>query len=267
MLNFDLKIHFSAFLSLKPSCKHAAHQAIFLLLLAFSLSIPLHLFPVSSDYFSESPSEYNTENSKTSTYFSAIQKENIGNALTNTKNTKSSATGNSAFSNNKELQNLGATATGPEVAETGAFAENSFSYLWLRLIVILGIFALMAFLIYRFVLRKYKRNAKESPLFHPVAQYSLAVNKQLKIVRIVNDYYLLAVCQDSISLLSALSKKETIDELRIFEESSPSFATKHDFFIDIFKSKGFSKISIPTAIPSALDITRNLREKIKRKHR
>ncbi len=142
------------------------------------------------------------------------------------------------------------------------FAEQSstpsFTSLWLRLMGILLLFALLAYLLLRFVKSRQRQQEKPHPLYKVVASFPLAMNKSIKIIKVVHDYYIVAVTQDNIALLRRLDDKASLDELKLHENS----AQLHDapaipLFGDIFK------LYAPVEKRKPLNITRKLRERLK----
>ncbi|BBM89082.1 hypothetical protein COTS27_00773 [Spirochaetota bacterium] len=134
--------------------------------------------------------------------------------------------------------------------------SGSFLALWLRLMGILVVFALVAYALIRFLKSREKVQMKSHALYNVVASFPLAVNKTIKIVKIVHDYFVIVVTQDNVIVLKQIEDKTSIDELKLYEGGV--VRAEEPLFGDIFKKYSFFEKKQP------LEITRALKEKLKK---
>ena len=126
--------------------------------------------------------------------------------------------------------------------------------LLLRVIGILLVFALVAFVTLRIVKSRQKINQEGGP-FKLIYDFPISINKSLKVIQIVNEFYLLGVSQDNIQLICKLEDKETIDTLMLEKDKNLPRGT---FFQDIFaKHLKLGKID-------PLDMTKKLKSRLKK---
>ena len=131
--------------------------------------------------------------------------------------------------------------------------RQSEPFLLLRTIFILIAFIALAYGILRFLRSKQNKQIADNPFVKVITDFPLSVNKQLKIIQVVNDFYLLGVSQEQISLIDKLTDKEAIDLLKLEKAKDVSSAT---FFQDVFsKYVGIKKVA-------PLSMTKRLRDRI-----
>lgn len=127
--------------------------------------------------------------------------------------------------------------------------------LW-RVIGILAIFSFTAFFVLRFI-RRQQINHGEGPV-KLIYDFPLSINRSLKVVQVVNDFYLLGVSQDNIQLICKLEDKETIDTLTLEKDKT---MPKSTFFQEIF-SNYLKGVNIKKGSP--LEITKKLKTRLKK---
>ena len=97
--------------------------------------------------------------------------------------------------------------------------------------------------------------------FKILFRFTLAVNKQIVITKIINDFYILSVTQDSVRLIEKIDNKETIDLLTI--EGGRQEKLPNQFVDKLFgylKTKGYKK----EMVDNPLVTTQKLKDKIKK---
>ena len=147
-------------------------------------------------------------------------------------------------------------------AETNSFYQDptksgedsiSYGYLLLRTILVLVLFIVFAYFILRFLKSRQALRTQENPFIKIITEFPLSINKQIKIIRVVNDFYVLSVTQDQIRLIDKVSDKEAIDRFKLEEGNTVPAAT---FFSDIFSRYTDMKKTSP------LGITQNLKKRL-----
>ena len=143
--------------------------------------------------------------------------------------------------------------------------DFSFTWFYLKTLLILGIIAIVLFYIFKFLRRSIKQTVIDNPFYQVVFNFPLSPNaqhtsKSIMVVKIVNHFYILAVTADGVHLLEKITDKETIDTLVI--ESDKEQVGKSTSFVDkvfeILQAKGYQKKMI-----EPLATTKNIRDKIK----
>lgn len=145
------------------------------------------------------------------------------------------------FSGSLSAQNTRASLSATNNISTNS---NSFSYnyvdpfsqagestslwgLWFQSILLLAIFAFIAWVFVRLFNRR-RNTGEDSSIASVVLNYPLGTNKQMKVFKLAEEYYLIGVGGDNIQLISKITEKETIDSLKI--EEGKTTATKQGQF-------------------------------------
>ncbi len=132
--------------------------------------------------------------------------------------------------------------------------NDPYTSLLLRVIGILVIFSIVAFVVFKIIGNKQKLEMQVGP-FKLIYDFPLSINKSLKVIQIVNEFFLLGVSQDNIQLICKLEDKETIDALKLEKDK---VLPKGSFFQDVFsKYLNVSKID-------PLDMTKKLKSRLKK---
>lgn len=139
-------------------------------------------------------------------------------------------------------------------------SDPGYGWLLLRTIFVLGLFGGAAVLIWRWLKNRKPVGRNEDGPIRILHDYPLAIAKSLKVIEVGQEVFLLSVTQDQISLIARLENKETVDLLRL--EASRARGTGGASFGDLLL-KVLPGIR-PKAPKEALDITRNLKEKLRR---
>ena len=147
--------------------------------------------------------------------------------------------------------------------------EFSFTWFYIKTLLILGVIAVALFYIFKFLRRSINQTAIDNPFYQVVFNFPLlpngqhassTANKNIMIVKIVNHFYILAASSDGVNLLEKITDKETIDTLVI--EGDKDQVGKPASFVDkmfeILKTKGYQKKMI-----DPLATTKNIKDKIK----
>jgi flagellar protein FliO/FliZ len=139
-------------------------------------------------------------------------------------------------------------------------SDPGYGWLLLRTIFVLGLFGGAAVLIWRWLKNRKPVGRNEDGPIRILHDYPLAIAKSLKVIEVGQEVFLLSVTQDQIALIARLENKETVDLLRL--EASRARGTGGASFGDLLL-KVLPGIR-PKAPKEALDITRNLTEKLRR---
>ncbi len=159
----------------------------------------------------------------------------------------------------------------PSVPSTNATSESFYSdptqtrstssgygMLLLRTIFILVLFFAAAALIYRFLKNRQPTATQAAGPVAIVHDLPLNITKSLKVIKVVNDYYLIGVTQDQINLITKIEDKEAIQTFDLEQAKA------------VPQKGGFGEV-LEKYIPGAgdlfkrspLDITKGLKDRIK----
>ncbi|MBN8218479.1 MAG: flagellar biosynthetic protein FliO [Spirochaetes bacterium] len=139
-------------------------------------------------------------------------------------------------------------------------SEPGYGWLLLRTIFVLALFGGAAALIWRWLKNRKPMGRQEEGPIRILHDYPLAIAKSLKVVEVGKEVFLLSMTQDQIALIARLEDKETIDQFRLEASrvKSGGNASFGELLLKVLPGMGAKAPKEP------LDITRNLREKLRR---
>jgi len=147
------------------------------------------------------------------------------------------------------------TNIAPPVVDTRQFSE-SYSSLLLRTVIMLAFFIGVIWLLYRFSRRK-NTGISDQNIIEDLFTCYLGSSRALKIIRVINEYYLVGVTDANINMIAVISDKESIDKIKLEYNQKPEtynrnfLAVLAGYFPGIIKN-------------STLEVTRNLKDRLKK---
>lgn len=132
--------------------------------------------------------------------------------------------------------------------------SNGYMILWIKLILVMSVFCGGTYILLSYLKKKEIKQKKVSQhLFQSLGEFSLGLNKKIQIIKVLNDYYVLACGQEEVTFLSKIEDRESLDILNL----EGSKKQEQGFFEDSLKNylnvRGWSPISI----------TQSLKKKVK----
>ncbi len=140
-------------------------------------------------------------------------------------------------------------------------SESEYLFLWLKMILFLSFFLLGGVVLLKYIKSRKKNTNLKNEYFEVYNEFPIDLQKKLQIVKIVNEYYVLAITNDKINLITKIDNKEGIDLLEL--KGSISGGENTSFFQDMIGGYFASKSNKPGSF-NALNVTRNLKEKLMR---
>lgn len=116
--------------------------------------------------------------------------------------------------NESELLFDDPAADTPEAIEEGAFDTLSIWDLVRMVAVLAGVIGLI-YLIFHFLRKTTGAQMVENNLIQLVSSKNLQPNKTLHIIEVGNQYFLVACAEQSMNIISEITDKETIDDIRL----------------------------------------------------
>ncbi len=196
------------------------------------------------------------------------EKKNVGSVnIASAKATDESATAQDTFTSNlNEKKNT---------------SDTDYLLVWVKLFLFLGLFLLVGFFVTRVIKKKNQSVSQKNDYFEVLGEMMVDMNKKLKIVKVLNNYYVLGISIDGINLISKVESKEDIDLLELKGNIGNSYS-EGTFFKDLvtnyFNSRsgqsvrGFQHKKTKAQATqtnksgnqffNALNITKNLRQKL-----
>ena len=133
---------------------------------------------------------------------------------------------------------------------------TSFFGLMFRTLMILVVFAIVAWLILKYIKSRQQADVPEDGPIQVLYDFPLTMNKKLQVIKIVNQYLLLGISGDQIHHLCELTDKETIDQFNLERGKK---INSNSFFQDILGNY------IKFTRHKPLDNTKALLSRLKRK--
>ncbi len=153
-----------------------------------------------------------------------------------------------------EPQNLD-TSYYKEPTPTSNNEESSgYMILWIKLILVMSVFCGGAYILLSYLKKKEIKQKKVAQhLFQNLGEFNLGLNKKIQIVKVLNDYYILACGQEEVTFLSKIEDRESLDILSL----EGSKKQEQGFFEESLKSY------LNVREWSPISITQNLKKKVK----
>jgi len=133
----------------------------------------------------------------------------------------------------------------------------SFSSLMIKTFFILIIFSVGLYFIYKYVKNKNIIPNNNNEIISDLATYSFPGKNSLKIIKVVNSYYLLGVSDSNINLITQIDNKEIIDKINLEHDKEISAKGRSNFKNILGKYFNFSN-------KSSIEVTKNLKDKIRK---
>ncbi len=151
-------------------------------------------------------------------------------------------------------------------AENDAAAGAYFT-IWdfVKVILILGAVILIIYAVFFFLRRSGKRGFQENEIINIVSSKALTQGTSVHIIEVAGKYHLIGCAESSVSMLSEILDKESIDELKLkAPQDAPANRSFSDLFSGIFGSGRSSGGNIDEKIASNRKILQNQTERLKK---
>ncbi len=140
-------------------------------------------------------------------------------------------------------------------------SANDYLFLWFKMFLFLAIFIIGSMIFIKYLKSKNKFKSSKSDYFQIYAELPLEINKKLQIVKIINEFYVLAVGVENVNLIAKIEDKEGIDLLEL--KGSVDSRLKSSFFQDVASNYFHQENNLKRKF-NALNITKNLKKRMQK---
>jgi len=133
---------------------------------------------------------------------------------------------------------------------------GSYTFFFIRTLLVLAVFVVGGYFILRYIRKKNPGMGTDSDLIQVLANHSFNMTSSIKVIQIGSDFYSIGVTAENINLLSSITDKETIDNLKLENSNKEKPRSIFSDFLGNY-------LKVKNRHP--LEITRNITQSIKNK--
>lgn len=134
--------------------------------------------------------------------------------------------------------------------------DVSYTYFFIKTLIILLIFSFMAYALTRFLKKRLKSSVVSGGPIEVLYRFPMGVGRSLEVLKVVNDLLLVSNTQEGLHLISKIEDKEAIDLFKL--ERDKQDVKSNALFGDIFSK--YTKVGTG----SVFEITKNLKERLEK---
>ncbi len=140
----------------------------------------------------------------------------------------------------EEVQNVSTTVDESQILlnDTSLSPATGVAGVWvfIRMLLVLGLVLIFIWFIFKFLRKKTGIAPSDSEFLRRVAALSLGPGKSVQVVTLVDNAYLLGVCENSVNLISKIEDKELINALNLYADKQSQSLKPKNFaeILDLF---------------------------------